>query len=400
MAQKEETEGQIQTIEQYGGKVWYYPVDITDRQSLQETVARAKTKVDQIDGIIHLARTVEDDLIVNKHFDSFARVMAPKVEGTLYLDQATQDEPLDFFMIFSSAASYGIKGSPDYAYATAFQNAFAEWRQGLVHKGERSGQSLALCWGQWAMDPYSNEQRNALLKQMGFDFLTIESGMQILKQSLAQDNAIIGAIAVSEPQKVRRFLGIRPASREQNASDLTIEQLLMDLQDKTKNPEDLFRQIAKFDTRQLSDRQIKTLHAHLTRHSVSRAKPEIDGLNVEEVLEYEPTTAFLPDIQPADIQPADMQTVILAMLKKTLKLEEDRFDPQMTFLEYGMDSITGMQMATNLEQSLGIEVPPRWLIEYPTLEQFAGKLQTIKRQGTKQQADIELKGKENEKRRA
>jgi len=47
--------------------------------------------------------------------------LAPKVYGTVYLDELTQHEPLDFLVLFSSiAAVTGNLGQCDYAYANSF----------------------------------------------------------------------------------------------------------------------------------------------------------------------------------------------------------------------------------------------------------------------------------------
>src|SRR4026207_1199034 len=101
-------------------------------------MGQVKAKVGQIDGVIHLARQVEDGLLLHKSFESFERVLRAKVEGTLSLDEATRNEPLEFFLLFSSLAAYGLKGSADYAYATAFQNGFTRWRQAQVDAGRQS----------------------------------------------------------------------------------------------------------------------------------------------------------------------------------------------------------------------------------------------------------------------
>ena len=53
-----------------------------------------------------------------------ARVMAPKVQGTLVLDRVTRDEPLDLFVICSSLASIvGDFGQCDYAVGNRFVDA-------------------------------------------------------------------------------------------------------------------------------------------------------------------------------------------------------------------------------------------------------------------------------------
>jgi polyketide synthase PksL len=65
---------------------------------------------------------------------------------------------------------------------------------------------------------------------------------------------------------------------------------------------------------------------------------------------------------------------ILASVKKTLKLPENELDWNRPLQDYGLDSIIAMQLATTLEKNLKHPIQPRWLIEYPTLNQLMEKL--------------------------
>ncbi|HEX9923193.1 MAG TPA: SDR family NAD(P)-dependent oxidoreductase, partial [Anaerolineae bacterium] len=363
---------QLERIEQSGGQGWYYPVDLADRQALRETMTRVKARVDRIDGVIHLARWVEDGLIVDKQFEAFERVMAAKVDGTMHLDEVTRGEPLDFFITFSSLAAYGIKGSADYAYVSAFQNAFAQRREALVRAGKRSGRTRSICWGQWVMDPYSDDERNRLLAQMGFDFLTLETALPALAQSLAQDSVVVGAMAVSDKRKIKALLGMLNGPEDSDTIEALFDRIVLDLKDGRKNKEEIFRRIAQFDLNNFSDHQIEILYAYIPNGSSSP-----DGSGQDHVNSNGDETRANGEVVSAS---TDLRTLILAKLKKTLKLENEVINPRKTFQDYGLDSITGMKLAVALQQSLGVEVLPRWLIDYPTVDSLAEKMREIKQQ--------------------
>ncbi|NKB24234.1 MAG: SDR family NAD(P)-dependent oxidoreductase [Kiritimatiellae bacterium] len=176
-----------QKLESLGSKVIYHSVDITDQAALQKVYTKIKKEVGPIHGVIHLARLVEDELIVSKPWESFERVIQAKVQGTRYLDELTADEPLDFFMLFSSMAAFGIRGSSDYGYSATFQNVFARWRNQLRTKGTRSGFTIAQCWGAWTVDTYSPKNRDKNIKSAGLDFIGIESAFPFIEACCAYD---------------------------------------------------------------------------------------------------------------------------------------------------------------------------------------------------------------------
>jgi acyl carrier protein len=44
------------------------------------------------------------------------------------------------------------------------------------------------------------------------------------------------------------------------------------------------------------------------------------------------------------------------------------------FQDYGLDSISAMVLATRLEKKLKRELPPQWLIEFPTVDALSRHL--------------------------
>jgi NAD(P)-dependent dehydrogenase (short-subunit alcohol dehydrogenase family) len=195
-------------ISDAGAEVIYRSVDITDEGRLAETFGAIKNEVGAIQGVFHFARSVSDGLLLSKDIASFQRTIAAKVAGALNIDKATAGEPLDFFIAYSSMASFGIEGSADYGYATAFQNAFVRHRNRLVERGERKGRSLALCWGQWEADAYSTAQRVAVMRQRGFDVIDAASALPLMEATLQERGEVVGIVAVTDKQNVRQLYGL------------------------------------------------------------------------------------------------------------------------------------------------------------------------------------------------
>ena len=71
-------------------------------------------------------------MILQQDWSRFAGVMAPKVQGSWNLHRLTADAPLDFFVLFSSAAAVlGSPGQGNHAAANAFLDGLAHHRRGL-----------------------------------------------------------------------------------------------------------------------------------------------------------------------------------------------------------------------------------------------------------------------------
>ena len=70
----------------------------------------------------------------------------------------------------------------------------------------------------------------------------------------------------------------------------------------------------------------------------------------------------------------EIKAVIDAELKNVLRLDSAAVSERGSFQQYGLDSISGMQLVSRLEKTLGMEVPPRWLIDYSTIEISPRKL--------------------------
>jgi NAD(P)-dependent dehydrogenase (short-subunit alcohol dehydrogenase family)/acyl carrier protein len=115
--------------------------DVTDIEQMRSAVALTMKTFGKIDGVLHAAGVLEDGPLMLKTPESAARVLAPKVLGTLVLEEALRDVPVRDFILFSSISSIDPPaGQIDYAAANAFLDAFALSRQGAFR---------VINWGAW-----------------------------------------------------------------------------------------------------------------------------------------------------------------------------------------------------------------------------------------------------------
>jgi acyl transferase domain-containing protein/thioesterase domain-containing protein/acyl carrier protein len=134
----------IRELEQSGAEVMIVQGDVTDLESMKAVRSAIQDRFGALHGVIHAAGVVDDDLIVLKEQENIDHVLAPKVYGTLILDQIVEHDDLDLFVVFSSTSTATAPvGQVDYVAANAFLNAFAESRS-LQRR-----RVLALNWGVW-----------------------------------------------------------------------------------------------------------------------------------------------------------------------------------------------------------------------------------------------------------
>lgn len=142
---------EIERLEKLGAEVFYTPADVSKHDDAQRVIAQTRSRFGRIDGVIHSAGVLRDSYLKKKTRDEMSAVFAPKIHGTLHLDELTRSDALDLFVTFSSLAAVGGNvGQCDYAFANHFMDSFAARREGLRASGLRSGKTLSLNWSLWA----------------------------------------------------------------------------------------------------------------------------------------------------------------------------------------------------------------------------------------------------------
>ncbi|HIJ54487.1 MAG TPA: SDR family NAD(P)-dependent oxidoreductase [Deltaproteobacteria bacterium] len=140
----------IEALRGLGSEVIYIQADVSRQEAAHALIAQARSRFNRINGVIHCAGIVRDNLIINKPVDDLSAVIAAKVFGTLHMDAATKDEPLDFFVLFSSVSAVtGNMGQADYAYANSFMDHFVSVREQSRRESRRTGKTISINWPLW-----------------------------------------------------------------------------------------------------------------------------------------------------------------------------------------------------------------------------------------------------------
>ncbi|RKN71624.1 SDR family NAD(P)-dependent oxidoreductase [Streptomyces klenkii] len=171
-----------------GLDVHYLPADLGAPGAAAGLVERVHAAFGPIHGVLHLAGTTRDALLVRKTDEETAAVLGPKVRGTLELDEATAGDPLGFFVAFSSmSGAAGSPGQTDYAYANRFLDAFAQWRRA----SDRPGRSLSVLWSLWADGGIRVDTDEAtaarMARQVGLVAMPTDAALDAFDRALGHD---------------------------------------------------------------------------------------------------------------------------------------------------------------------------------------------------------------------
>lgn len=134
----------IREIEKIGANVKYYCVDVSNYEHMSHVFNELRNEYKKINGVIHSAGIAGDGYIIKKDEKVFRNVLSPKMDGTWILDNITNQDKLEFFVLFSSIATlFWNAGQGDYTAANAYMDSFAALRN------QSKKHTLCINWPAW-----------------------------------------------------------------------------------------------------------------------------------------------------------------------------------------------------------------------------------------------------------
>ncbi|MGA1868339.1 MAG: thioester reductase domain-containing protein [bacterium] len=322
-----EKKAKIKHLESVGAEVLYIKADVSQQKDVRALIKEAKARFNSVHGIIHSAGVLRDSFIAFKTKEQMDAVCAPKVYGTLYLDEATKDEALDFFVLFSSiTAVMGNPGQADYAFGNSFMDNFATMREGLRVKGARSGKSLSINWPLWKEGGMRvNEQtEDFLAKTMGMRALATESGLRAFEKGLhlAESQFVV---VEGDRQKLGRTLGVISTTVPRTSMEDT--------------QEDTHREVSQRENTQRKDTERKS-----TQRSIHWNPEELQGKIREECIR---------------------------MVSDILHVRVDDIHEDEELSAYGFDSVSFTVFANKINEHFQLDITPAIFFEYPSIAAFS-----------------------------
>ncbi|MDX9972355.1 MAG: beta-ketoacyl synthase N-terminal-like domain-containing protein [FCB group bacterium] len=183
----------VRELEALGVGVTVAALEIEDTTAVAAFLDDYRANHPEIRGVLHLAGVLHDTGLFQMDGRLFDRVFAPKAQGAWNLHCLLREAPLDFFVLYSSAAALlGSAGQANYAAANAWLDALAAARraEGLP--------ALSINWGPWTEVGMAaqSELRGARLEQRGMIGIQPAEGAAALSRLMSLDaaSASIGVI--------------------------------------------------------------------------------------------------------------------------------------------------------------------------------------------------------------
>ena len=191
-----EAEQTLNVLRATGAQVYVIRADVAEERQVAALLAEIQHTMPPLCGIFHAAVVLDDSTLLQLKPDRFTAVMRPKIAGAWNLHRLTANLPLDYFVLFSSAASLiGSPGQGNYAAANAFMDALAHYR----HK--MGLPALSINWGRWGeVGQATVGDREARLDARGFAAMRPEDGLALLGTLLREPQPQVGVMSFDRQQ--------------------------------------------------------------------------------------------------------------------------------------------------------------------------------------------------------
>ena len=342
------------SLERFGGDLCYEAVDVCDLNEVREVVNRAQDRWQcELAGVIHLAGTYHERMVVEEARDGIERTLRPKQLGTWSLHQLLNGRNDAIFIGFSSLVSFfGGATVSAYSGANAFLDTFA-----LCQNLKSPSRYYCFAWSAWEDVGVSRRFRmKQLLHARGYQTMTAAQAVHALLAGLQTDQRQLMVGLDGSNRNIRRYTDT-PSCRLQQVTAYF------------SSPQRLFPRA-----------QLHALAVQDRFGTASRCEfPEIRPLSAQgsAALKTEEKLAS-GDARASDfgsdfVAPrTELERQIAALWQEILVVPQAGVHED--FFQLGGDSIKAMRFVSRLRESLKLNLTVRTLFEAPTVAGLASEL--------------------------
>ena len=305
--------------------VVYHALNVSDGEAMRAGIEDVQTRFGRLDGIIHAAGIGPSRTIFDKDWNEFHAVLQPKIAGSIALNDAVANLDVDFICYFSSSSAFlGDFGSCDYSVANRFQMSYGSYCERKSVNTPRRTKNIVINWPLWregGMTVGDREKTDMYLRSSGQQYLEQAEGLRIWERLLVSPIEQVLVVA-GDAIRIRKFLGRLNAS-----------------------PSPVFNVQTLSVSIEPEDKEVVLNHL---------SKPE-----------ERPTSVEMEQWVTRDVR---------ATVSKTLSLPEERLDDEMSWADFGYDSITLGELGKALTDLLQVEIAPSLFFSYSSIKKFCAYL--------------------------
>lgn len=192
----------VTSLEAAGANILAVACDTSDCDRLREILKQIHTTMPPLRGIFHSGAEIIDQPIQDLDLETLGRVMRSKALGAWNLHQATQDLPLDHFVLYSSVANL-VGNSRQAAYSAA--NGFLN---GLAHRRKSLGlPATSVNWGAIADVGVvaKDEKLEQFLRYTGLRGIESAEALEVMRVALSREVVQFGVTMITSWADWARF---------------------------------------------------------------------------------------------------------------------------------------------------------------------------------------------------
>lgn len=311
------TEQRLHALRAVGAEVRVARADVSDADALASVLAETES-MPPLRGVVHAAGILDDATLRTLSPERLLAVLEPKVAGAWNVHELTAHLPLDFFVMFSSAAAIlGSPGQGNYAAGNAFLDALASLR------ASNRRAALSIAWGPWA-----------------------NTGLSVRTGGVDRLVALAGVEGIEPADGVEMFGRLLGAEAPQAA-------------------------VMAVDWRGWSELSPVAEGLPLVAELVAAASAPPEGnrsttsgqLTVDELLAAD----------PADRQEL-LESYLSVVVARALEMPPGQLDADLPLNGIGLDSLVAVGIKNQVEVDLGMSLPLADALEGSSLRQLAAKM--------------------------
>ncbi|MEM9366255.1 MAG: SDR family NAD(P)-dependent oxidoreductase [Planctomycetota bacterium] len=308
----ETTETQLKLVSlRERGTVTVLQADVTDFASLRVALGGYEEETSPVTHVYHAAGVLADGMLRDMSPEQYLVPLRPKVAGTAnlirWLQERSEPDSLQSVVFFSSIATLlGSPGQSNYAAGNAALDAMA------AQLRQQGVPAISIQWGPWdeggmASDPKVKQQ----LLARGMRLIPPDAAIEKLMTLAEEETTCVAVMDIEWDTAMRGVASLPPR----------------------------FSEVAGDGQRTADHRDQKDT-------------------------DYLDSLAALP----SDEAVASLKHYFASELARLMEWDVEEISVSQPLADLGMDSLIAMEMKSNLEQRLGIEIPMAALVESPSIE--------------------------------